>query len=152
VSLFLNLFLGIMLCLSRYLDLERLQTCKNEFDDTCTKWKSFERTVVEVIVTVITVSVPLVPIFNFVFCTDFKETISVKVFRYLFKSNVQDGDPEKTTVFGVSDVKTHHEVAATPAIESDLVMEQSGIQTGPINFQGNAVGAGSGLSALVVDQ
>ncbi len=48
------------------MDLERQQTCINGSEESCTKWKVVERKVVEVIVTMITVSVPLVPILNFV--------------------------------------------------------------------------------------
>jgi hypothetical protein len=66
VSLFLNLFLGVMLCLTRYMDLDLQQNCKNELNaDKCTKWKSVERMVVEITVTIINISVPLVPIINF---------------------------------------------------------------------------------------
>ena len=67
VSLFLNLFLGVMLCLTRYMDLDLQQNCQNELDadKSCKSWKSFERMVVEITVTIINISVPLVPIINF---------------------------------------------------------------------------------------
>ncbi len=149
VSLFLNLFLGIMLCLSRYMDLERLQACKNEFDDTCTKWKSIERAVVEIIVTIITVAVPLVPIFNFAISSEFSENIVMRVYQFLFKSNVQDGGPDETILFGESD-GTLPEDATT----STLGMLQEGplTQTGPITIEGQAFGPGSGVAALVFQQ
>jgi hypothetical protein len=48
------------------MDLDLQQNCKNElYADNCTKWKSVERMVVEITVTIINISVPLVPIINF---------------------------------------------------------------------------------------
>ena len=90
VSLFLNLFLGVLLCLSRYMDLERQQTCKNENDDNCAKWKGLERIVVEVIVTVITISVPFVPVFNFLLSENVNEVKGLSSF--LFKSKEKGGE------------------------------------------------------------
>ncbi len=73
ISLFLNLFLGLLLCLSRYIDLELQDTCLSNPDGSCTGWKIAERRVVEVLVTVITFMVPLVPIFNLDLRTGYRE-------------------------------------------------------------------------------
>ena len=99
VSLFLNLFLGILLCLSRYMDLERQQACKDEFESTCSAWKSVERRVVEAIITVITLSVPLVPIFNYLSPAITKVNIfkMQKCLLSLCKSDKRDWDPAGRT-------------------------------------------------------
>jgi hypothetical protein len=48
------------------MDMDLQQNCNDEVNDNkCTKWKSLERTVVETSVTIVTISVPLVPIINF---------------------------------------------------------------------------------------
>jgi hypothetical protein len=49
------------------MDLDLQQNCQNELnaDKLCKKWKSFERMVVEITVTIINISVPLVPVINF---------------------------------------------------------------------------------------
>ncbi len=145
VSLFLNLFLGIMLCLSRYMDLERLQACKNDFDDTCTKWKGMERTVVELIVTIITVSVPLVPIFNFAISSEFSETIVMRMYNFLFKSNVQDAGPDETILFGELDVK----LPDAPTSTLTTLQEGSLIQPRSITIEGQASSPDSSIAALV---
>jgi hypothetical protein len=64
VSLYLNLFLGILLCLSKYMDLDRQQSCADNLDDECAKWKSTERNLAGAIFTIISISVLLVPILN----------------------------------------------------------------------------------------
>jgi hypothetical protein len=49
------------------MDLDLQQNCQNDPNagNSCKKWKSFERMVVEITVTIINISVPLVPIINF---------------------------------------------------------------------------------------
>jgi hypothetical protein len=98
VSLFLNLFLGILLCLSRYMDLEKQQTCKNEIDNACSKWKSVERIVVEISVSIITLSVPVVPIFNAISPDITKENM-LKIYNFIpswFKCTGKEQDLDLT--------------------------------------------------------
>jgi hypothetical protein len=80
------------------MDLEKQQTCKNEIDNSCSKWKSVERIVVEVIVSIITLSVPVVPIFNAISPDITKENI-LKIYNFipsLFKCTGKEQDSDLT--------------------------------------------------------